>query len=177
MLGIGKGASKAAEASGEDAMSRWVEIEFNCLPLRSIGRFDVPLDASPKYRAFCERVKTAIEKHGSYNAYYLYQATCRYHLLNHEKEGMIEFRFEGTVHTDDEDLTTRSCDLQVDLVRETCDWLTEPVVQWFHETVAHSVETDFNHYIAAGDLAKAKERMEMLRAKAEESGGFVGMYL
>lgn len=159
------------------AMSRWVEIEFNCLPLRSIGRFDIPLDASPKYRAFCERVKAAIEKHGSHNAYYLYQGNCRYHLLNHPQNGMIEFQFEGTVLTDDADLTTRSTDLQVNLLRETCDWLTEPVVRWFHETVTHSVAEEFNHYIEAGDLAKAKERMEKLRAKAEEAGGYVGMYL
>jgi hypothetical protein len=155
-------------------MDRWVEIEFNCLPLRSIGRLDIPLDASPKYREFCERIKGAIEKHGSHNSYYLYKATCRYHLLNHPQLGMIEFRFEGTVITDDADMKTSTSNLQVDLVRETCDWLTEPVVKWFHETVAHSVEIEFDRYIAAGDLDKAKERMEKIRAQAEESGGFMG---
>lgn len=31
-------------------MDRFVDISFDCLPLRSIGRMDVPLDASPKFR-------------------------------------------------------------------------------------------------------------------------------
>ena len=52
-------------------MNRWVEIEFDCLPLRSIGRFDIPLDASPVYQAKCERIKQAIDQHGSHNSYYL----------------------------------------------------------------------------------------------------------
>ena len=55
-------------------MNRPVDISFDCLPLRSIGRLDIPLDASPKYRARCERIKAAIDKHGSHNAYYLYHA-------------------------------------------------------------------------------------------------------
>jgi hypothetical protein len=29
---------------------RYVEIVFDCLPLRSVGRLDIPIDASPKYR-------------------------------------------------------------------------------------------------------------------------------
>ena len=29
-------------------MDRWVEISFDCLPLRSVGRLDIPMDASPK---------------------------------------------------------------------------------------------------------------------------------
>ena len=43
-------------------MDQWVEIRFDCLPLRSVTRLDIPLDASPKYQAFCHRVKAAIEK-------------------------------------------------------------------------------------------------------------------
>lgn len=158
-------------------MDRFVDIGFDCLPLRTIGRLDIPLDASPKYRALCERIKAAIEKHGSHNSYYLYNAHCRYRLANHPQLGMIEFKFEGTVLTDPSDLATVSSDLAVTLEKETCDWLTEPIVRWFHETVAHSVRLEFDRYIEAGDLEQAKKRMEKMRAAADQSGGYVGMYL
>ena len=76
-------------------MDRWVEISFDCLPLRSVGRLDIPIDASPKYRQRCERIKRALEKHGSHNTYYLYNAECRFHLTNDPALGMATFRFEG----------------------------------------------------------------------------------
>ena len=158
-------------------MNRWVEISFDCLPLRTIGRLDVPLDASPKYQAFCERVKEAISKHGSHNSYYLYRAKCVYHLANHEEFGLLEFKFEGVALTDSSDAHTDTCDLQVELVRETCDWLTEPAVAWFAETVQHSVRVEFDRYIEAGDLQQAKERIEKIQAASDDAGGFVGMYL
>jgi hypothetical protein len=158
-------------------MQRWVEITFDCLPLRSIGRLDIPLDASPKYQALCERIKAAMEKHGSLNAYYLYNAECVFHLTNHEQIGMLQFRFEGTVLTDADDLHAKSTDLAVELRRETCDWLIEPVVKWFHESVSHAVRCEFERYIEAGDLERAKQRMEQLRAQADAQGGYLGMYL
>jgi hypothetical protein len=157
--------------------SRWVEIVFDCLPLRSIGRLDIPIDASPKYRAFCERVMAAIETHGSFNTYYLYNARSTFHLTNRGDLGMLEFRFEGTLLTDPTDQRTLRSELQVDLQRETCSWLTEPVVAWFRETVSHAVAVEFDRYIAAGDLQQAKERIERLQAASDESGGFVAMYL
>jgi len=158
-------------------MNRWVEIAFDCLPLRSVGRLDIPIDASPKYRERCERVKAAIEKHGSHNTYYLYNAKCTYHLTNDEELGMVQFGFEGTVFTDSEDLRCESCDLEVELKRETCTWLTEPIVRWFAETVPHSVTVEFNRYIDAGDLKKTKEQIEKIRAASDEAGGYLGMYL
>jgi hypothetical protein len=158
-------------------MSRWVEIAFDCLPLRTVGRMDIPLDASPKFRERCERIKSALEKHGSFNTYYLHNAGCKFHLTNREDDGMLEFRFEGTVITDESDLKTKSTDLAVELVRETCDWLTAPIVEWFHSSVSHAVRVEFDRYIEAGDLAKAKERMRKLQAEIEKSGGHVGMYL
>lgn len=85
-------------------MNRWVEISFDCIPLRSIERLDIPVDASPKYREFCQRLQVAIEKHGSHNAYFLHRARCKYHLLNCDDKGFIEFRFDGTVVTDQEDM-------------------------------------------------------------------------
>ena len=158
-------------------MNRWVEIAFDCLPLRSVGRLDIPLDASPKYRAFCERVKAALEKHGSHNTYYLHNARCVYHLTNDESRGMLEFRFEGTLLTASDDRSTDRCDLHVELVRETCDWLNEPIVRWLEETVAHSVAVEFDRYIEAGDLEQTRQRIEALQQNVEETGGFLGMYL
>ncbi|MDX1945486.1 MAG: hypothetical protein SFU86_08755 [Pirellulaceae bacterium] len=158
-------------------MNRWVEITFDCLPLRSVGRLDIPLDASPKFRQRCERILEVLAKHGSFNSYYLYNAECKFHLTNREEEGMIEFRFDGTVLTDEADLRTKLCDLSVELVRETCDWLTAPVVDWFHQAVSHAVRVEFDRYIEAGDLQKTKERLAKLQAQVEQSGGHVGMYL
>jgi hypothetical protein len=158
-------------------MERWVEISFDCLPLRSIGRLDIPLDASPKFREQCERIKQATEKHGTLNTYYLRNAECVFHLTNDPQRGMLQFTFEGTLLTDPEDLKTKGSDLLVSLRRETCDWLREPVVTWFHESVTHAVETEFNRYIVAGDLEKTKLRMEKLKAQADAQGGFLGMYL
>ena len=159
-------------------MKRWVEISFDCLPLRSIGRFDIPLDASPKFRARCEHIKSALEKHGSYNSYYLYNARCIYHLTNRDDLGAIWFRFEGTVLTDEQDCKTLSCDLVLtELMQESCEWLNEPVVQWFTDTLPRSVMVEFDRYIEAGDLKKAKKRVEEISAVSDDTGGFVGMYL
>jgi hypothetical protein len=158
-------------------MTQYVEISFDCLPLRSITRLDIPLDASPRFRQRCERILHAIRNHGTFNTYYLYNAKCVYHLTNLPELGMLEFGFEGTVMTDDTDQHTRHSDLQVELLRETCDWLTQPIVAWFETTVAHAVHVEFNRYIAAGDLQKAVQRIERLQAAQDEKGGFVGMYL
>ncbi len=158
-------------------MGRWVEINFDCLPLRSVTRLDVPLDASPRYQAFCERIKSAIEIHGTHNAYYLHNARCVFHLMNDDQDGRLEFSFEGTVLTDADDVRCKSCELDVRLQRETCDWLTQPVVDWFGETVRRAVARDFDLYVQAGDLQRAKERIEQIQKECDEGGGFVGMYL
>jgi hypothetical protein len=158
-------------------MNRWVEIAFDCLPLRSVGRLDIPLDASPKYRARCERIKRALEKHGSHNSYFLYNASCVFHLTNRENLGTLEFRWDGTLITDAADMRATSADLEVELTRETCDWLTAPIVEWFAQSVQHAVCAEFDRYIEAGDLAKTKARIEKLQAELEKSGGHVGMYL
>lgn len=158
-------------------MSQWIEISFDCLPLRSVGRVDIPIDASPKYRQKCERIKAALEKHGSHNSYYLHHAECIFHVLNDDNLGQIRFAFEGTVLTDTSDERCQQCDLEVELIGETCDWLTEPVARWFAETVSHAVACEFDRYIAAGDLEKTRMRQQRIEAQSDESGGFVGMYL
>jgi hypothetical protein len=159
------------------AMSQFLEIAFDCLPLRSVGRLDIPLDASPKYRERCERIKRALAAHGSHNTYFLYNAECTFHLTNQPYFGMIQFRFEGTVLTDETDRKTVGSDLEVELVRETCDWLTAPATAWLAASVSKAVEVEFDLYIAAGDLAQTVERIEQLQAQCDEKGGFVGMYL
>ena len=158
-------------------MSRYVEIEFDCLPLRSVGRLDIPIDASPEYRARCERIKTAIQTHGSHNTYYLHHATCTFHLTNDARLGMVQFSLEGTVLTDETDQKTVRSDLAVELVREACDWLTAPATAWLTECVSKAVEIEFDRYIAAGDLAQTIQRIERLRTESDERGGYVGMYL
>lgn len=158
-------------------MSQFVDIEFECIPLRSVGRLDIPIDASPKYRARCERIKHAIETHGSHNTYYLADGQCTFHLTNQTNLGTIQFRFEGTALTDVSDQHTLRCDLEVTLERETCDWLTAPVTAWFAESVSQAVRAEFDEFITAGDLAQTVKRIEQLQATSDERGGYVGMYL
>ena len=154
-----------------------VTIEFDCLPLRSIGKLTIPADASPVFQAKCERLQQAIDKHGLHNTYYLHNASCKFFLTNSEEVGTLEFSFEGTILTDDTDLKSAHTDLLVNLERETCDWLTEPVVQWFRETVARAVMVDFDDYAAAGDLQQTLKRLEKLNSETDEQGGYMGMYL
>lgn len=163
--------------AASSAAGRWVEIEFDCLPLRTVTRLDVPVDASPKYEQFVLRVKAAIEKHGTHNAYYLYAANCTFHLTNDPQNGMIRYVAEGVVLTDDTDQKSRACDFNIRLDRETCSWLTEPIVDFLAESVKHAMMTEFDRYILAGDLEKTRQRIEKLQADAEAAGGFIGMYL
>ena len=103
--------------------------------------------------------------------------SCIYHLTNHPDLGMLEFRFEGVVLTDAEDVRTQGSDLTVQLVRETCAWLSEPVVHWFRESVQHAVRVEFDRYIEAGDLEKTRQRIARLQAESDQLEGFLGMYL
>jgi hypothetical protein len=138
---------------------------------------DVPIDASPKYRQRCLKIKDALARHGSHNSFFLYNARCVYHLVNDATEGMLELGFEGTALTDETDQKTVRVDLDVVLLRETCDWMTEPIVEWFKETTQHAVLVEFDRYIAAGDLAQTVKRIEQIQALSDESGGYMGMYL
>ncbi|TWU56063.1 hypothetical protein [Rubripirellula reticaptiva] len=156
---------------------KWVEVEFDCLPLRSVTRMDVPVDASPAYEQFVLRVKEAMKMHGTHNTYYLHRGTCIYHLTNDPARGQIEFAFEGTVMTGEKDLQTRAVDVRVTLKTETCSWLNEPMVEFLNESVRHALLVEFDRYIAAGDLQKTEERIKTIQAESDSSEGFVGMYL
>ena len=158
-------------------MGQYVEITFECYPLRSVSRLDAPLDAPEEYRALCHRVRDAMAKHGRLNTYYLCNAQCVFHLTNDEQIGLLLFGFEGTVLTDSNDTKTVGSDLMVTLEGEVCDWLTKPIVDWFAETVDRAVRVEFDRYIAAGDLAKTVERLERLRAECDARGGYIGFGL
>jgi len=43
--------------------------------------------------------------------------------------------------------------------------------------VPKAVLAEFDRYIAAGDLEQAKKRIAALQARADQSGGYMGMYL
>ncbi|MGC3967556.1 MAG: hypothetical protein QM775_09355 [Pirellulales bacterium] len=159
------------------APERPVDIRFECLPLRSISRFDVPLDASPRFRARCERIESALGKHGSLNTYYLHDGRCRFRLTNSDDHGVLEFAFEGTLTTDPADQRTVAADLQIDLRHETCVWLTEPIVAWLKDSVARAVMVDFDRYIAEGDVTRTQARLLLADLEWEQRGGFVGMGL
>lgn len=159
------------------ASGQWVEVTFECMPLRTVPRVDVPLDASPKLAAKILRVKAALEKHGSLNSYYLHNASCTYHLTNDPQQGMMQFEFEGVVLTDQQDLQARDCDLQVKLRSETCSWLNQAIVDWLSETVRRNVLIEFNRYISQGDLTKTLKRIEQTQQASDAAGGYVGMYL
>ena len=154
-----------------------VAMSFECTPLRSVPRLDIPLDASPGYRARLERMQRAVAAHGTRNAYYLTDGACTFHFTNDAAGGWVRFGFEGTVFTDDADLATTGSDLAIQLDVETCDWLTQPAVEWLTVSVKHAVEAEFDRYIAAGDLAKARERLAREQARIDEAGGFLGMNL
>ncbi|SMP74326.1 hypothetical protein SAMN06265222_117110 [Neorhodopirellula lusitana] len=156
---------------------RWVEFEFDCLPLRSLGRLDVPLDASPAYEAFVLKVKAALSKHGAHNTYFLHHAICRFHLTNDPNNGQIEFQVEGVVMTGENDIKTKAVDLNITLSKETCPWLNEPSVEFLAESVKHAVAIEFDRYIQAGDLTKTKERIDAMSEQIEEGDGFQAMYL
>lgn len=158
-------------------LGQWVDISFDCLPLRSVTRLDVPVDASPKYEQFVLRVKQAMERHGTHNTYYLHRGSCGFHLTNDSKRGTVIFAFEGTVMTDDTDLRTKAVDLSVNLERETCSWLSEPMVGYLADSVQHAVLVEFDRYIKAGDLDKTRQRIEAIQRESDEADGFVGMYL
>ncbi len=158
-------------------MANWVEITFDCLPMRSVSRLDAPMDASPKLAAKLLRIKQAIETHGTHNTYYLHNANCCFHLTNDPQIGAVSFRFEGTVFTDADDLKATRTELEVSLLNETCNWLNQAIVQWLSESVHRAVVVEFDRYIAAGDLEKTRERLAKIEQTLEASQGFVGMYL
>src|SRR3990172_1178975 len=131
-----------------------VDIAFDCLPLRSVGRVDVPLDASPAFRARCERLQRAIDAYGAENAYFLYNTRCVYRLANSDIDNMLRFSFDGTLLTDRSDCKADRADLTIELTAETCGSMSPDVLAWFRRVVERAVLIEFDHFIAAGRLAE-----------------------
>jgi hypothetical protein len=131
----------------------YVDIAFDCLPLRSVGRVDVPLDASAAFRARCERLQTAIDTHGTQNAYFLYNTRCVFRLANSNIESMLRFSFDGTLLTDLSDCRADRADLAVELTAETCGPMSPEVLAWFRRIIERAVLIEFDHFISAGSLA------------------------
>lgn len=158
-------------------MDRWVEITFDCLPLRNAANLRVPEDASPKLEEKFTRMLQAVSVHGTHNSYYLHNALCKFHLTNDPSLGMVAFAFEGTLFTDSQDAKAVRSDLMVELREENCSWLNQQIVDWLCETVHRAVLVEFDRYIEAGDLEKVRARLAALEKSVEESGGYIGMYL
>lgn len=151
-----------------------VDIAFDCLPLRSVGRLDVPIDASSVYRARQERLQTALETYGAQNTYFLYNARCILRFANSEVEGMARFQFEGILRTDAGDTLTEFIDLDMRLVGETCDGIPDEVVAWLEHRVQKAVAIEFDRFIAAGNLTACTDQIGQLE-KLSDLGSFVGM--
>jgi hypothetical protein len=154
-----------------------VAITFECTPLRSVPRLDIPLDASPGYRRRLERMQRAVARHGTRNSYYLTDGACTFRFTNSAESGWVRFAFEGAVLTDECDARTIGSDLEIRIDLETCDWLTQPAVEWLSLSVKHAVESEFDRYIAAGDLSRALERLAREQAASDAAGGYLGMNL
>jgi len=160
-----------------DASPPPVVIRFDCTPLRALVRAPVPAEASPRFRALVGRMEAAVARHGSRNAYYLTNASCTFRFTNAADSGWVRFDVEGTVLTDDLDTQTVGSHLTVSLAKETCDWLTQPAVEWLAISARRAVEAEFDRYIAAGDLGRTLERLAREQADSDAAGGFLGMNL
>ncbi|HOP77568.1 MAG TPA: hypothetical protein PLD05_08750 [Thermogutta sp.] len=156
---------------------RWVDITFDCVPLRMVTRSDPPLDASPGFLALWDRVQEAIRRFGRHNSYYLFNGQCTFHLTNNPSKGTLSFAFEGCLLTDSEDKVATAFDVHTTLRGDTCDWATEPIIRWFAESVREAVLVEFNHFIAHGDLEKTIQRLQKLEQEMEAKGGYVGFGL
>jgi hypothetical protein len=155
-------------------MSPQVDIAFDCLPLRSVGRVDVPLDASPEFRARCEHLQRALEAHGTSNTYFLYNTRCVFRLANSDVDNMLRFSFEGTVWTDRGDCRADGAELRVELAAETCGGLSPEVLAWFRGIVERAVLIEFDRFISAGALSRRVSELGRV-ANVGELAGFAGM--
>lgn len=131
-----------------------VDIAFDCLPLRSLGRLDAPLDSPPEFRRRHEKLATAMDRFGPERSYYLYNARCVFRLANSEIEGMVRYEFDGIIRTDASDLLTEFVDLEAMLASETCGGVSPEVDAWFKERVEKAVAIEFDRFIAAGQLTQ-----------------------
>jgi hypothetical protein len=141
-----------------------------------LGRMDVPIDASPAFRARCERLKQAIERHGVENSYFLYNARCVYRLANSDVDGMLRFTLEGTILTDRSDVKAEHADLAIELAGDTCGGVPAEVIAWFRTVIERAVLIEFDRFIAAGQLAERVNQLGHVEQLADVTD-FAGMNL
>lgn len=151
-----------------------VDIAFDCLPLRSLPRVDIPLDASPAFRSRCECLRKALDAHPGENAYYLYNTRCTYRLANSDIDNMLRFSFDGTLVTDRSDCKADRADLDIVLTAETCGGVPPAALDWLRGIVRQAVLIEFDRFISDGQLAARKHELSSLDSIAT-IGAFAGM--
>lgn len=151
-----------------------VDIAFDCLPLRSVARVDVPIDASPAFRARCERLRRATEAHNGENAYFLYNTRCTYRLANSDIENMLRFSFDGTLLTDRSDCKADRAFVEVVLEAETCAGVPPAALEWLRRVVERAVLIEFDRFIDAGRLAERVGQLGQVDSITDVAG-FAGM--
>lgn len=147
-----------------------VDIAFDCLPLRTVGRLDVPLDASDPMRRRGERMKAAIEALGLERSYFLDNARCVFRFANSDVDGVCRFDFDGAVLTDAGDRKCERTMLDVRLVSETCGGVPREVETWLADRVRQAVAIEFDRFIAAGQLAASSGKSGDPSSLGEISG-------
>ncbi len=151
-----------------------VDVEFDCVPLRSIKRLDIPLDASDLQRRRAARMQAAIGSYGVERTYFLQNARCVFRFANSDVEGVCRFEFEGVARTDAGDRKCEEVNLDVTLVSETCGGVPVAVQQWLIDRVRHAVAIEFDRFLAAGQpAASSPDASEQTPATA--LGGLGGL--
>ncbi|HMP07213.1 MAG TPA: hypothetical protein PJ982_12750 [Lacipirellulaceae bacterium] len=148
-----------------------VDVVFDCLPLRAVGRVDVPLDASDRLRQRLERLQAAMTAFGPERTYFLYNAHCAFRFANSEVEGSCRFEFEGAVRTDAGDRCCAETHLDVWLTGETCGGAPPEVEAWLADRVRRAVAIEFDRFLAAGPLLAPAEPLDA----ASHLGGLSGL--
>ena len=138
-------------------MPEFVDIAFDCVPLRTVAQLRPPLDASTEYQRRCERIAAAIERHGDERTYWLENAHCTFRLANSEVIGMARFEFDGVAITDAGDAQTERVELNVRLAAETCNGVPPSVVDWLIEQVHRAVLVEFDCFLLAAATASSHE--------------------
>lgn len=151
-----------------------VEIAFDCLPLRSVGRLDMPLDASDAFRRRADHIKAALNDYGAERTYFLYNGHCVFRFANSEIEGACRLEFEGVVRTDAGDRICQEVHVDAHLAGDTCGGAPPAVQAWLADRVRQAVGIEFDRFIAAGQLAARAEQLGAGSSLAD-LGGLAGM--
>ena len=151
-----------------------VEIAFDCMPLRSVGRLDLPLDASDAFRRRAGRIKAALNDFGAERTYFLYNGHCVFRFANSDVEGTCRLEFEGVVRTDAGDRLCQEALVEAKLASETCGGVPPAVEAWLAERVREAVRVEFDRFIAAGQLAERADQLGTGSSLAQ-LGGLAGM--